>query len=677
MYNTAQLPVDYSRPTTPPLSGLPQNHQVVVNIQPRPMVQPYLHLIVGVCLLQLQQNANRNHLRMTLYNLCALNNWQNDDFYQYVTAVCEYAEYLQVNTGGNLEQVINQAAGELATIFSGLTYNTYPQLQQVMGPQLQGEINGLVQRYQQISSAISNWLNNQQWGGQQGQFAQPPQQWGGQPAAWGQQQGGWNQPQTAWGGARQNPGQFAMQQGAVPHHPPAGVGHQVTPPPREYRGVAGRGVSPQPEPVPVEEHVTFGANGVTRNPGRYGQSVMPSAAQPTAQPQTPTPPAEPPATAPSGPMLVPSYRSGVQKTFSSTQPYHVAYDPTKTALYHAIHPDGVVQEITKELAEAMDYEKHELQLTFPPKTNYDRKLAYIQPRWDAVSEAKTPAEIRAESDEFPEDESGWMETEEAVVVNEPLQAHSDVQAELMARYQLLKDGIRVIDEEPFSYHYYQLTPIYTESNHLGLLKGLESLGHFSEVALKLLTLRDRFGSVLWNLLNDRMTAHFNEVVERNMQLVGWEVESFVDDCDDFLALLEKKHGSSLIASLDNHTQDVVKASLHALRGERLGQYLDELSGATARDKEELAQHTLVLSELVSVTHVPWRASDLNLQFEGPTGALLESRFPELHKAVRTLFERVRKHGTPRHVLLKTKDHVTLKLYEGFIGTGFYLIGKGE
>lgn len=694
------LPVNPTQPMQQPIGGLPSNHGIQLNVNVSVNMQPYLTYIVGIVIGELETQAHRNPLRMTLYNLCAMNRWQNDDFAGLVLAVAEYAEF-KLATGQQTqpEQQIYTATQELCAIFSATNVPRYPELASMLDQQSQNEVNRLIQLGNQLIAQIDQWSGQgqyqqpapqQQWGQQQSQYQQQ-QAWGSQSPQGHQQTqwGGQSQPQQ-WGRQQQsNPGQFAMAnepqrantwsagsyaRGQNQHAPQQPQQNQ-----RQYGGIGKARVHNAEPEENLNEEVTFTGGHVERTV--HGRTIMPKAAFETRKSSRsfPTPHVVEEVKAaipnPEEPEVRYAATSGWKRTFTLERPYGMVYNPNTHVMLHVRYPDGTVLESLEEITEGMEYTNHELKPTFPKKGNYERAENRPAPRWKEIAEMKTMTEILAEQDTFPGEAAETIVSIDPIRMDNVNLAHSNYEAELLARCAMMKVGIELNEETGLEYRFRSITPVYTEDNVIGVIKALATQDSLKSLADKFSTVYRQLGDRLWTLINDRLTARFNEVLQCNLQLEGWRVDSFADDYLDMSSAILKQYGDGLLLALERQSGKIIQGVLDVLKGTDFGLYLEQLATATGQEKEVLNKHTLVLSELTSVTHVPWCAHDMEIQMDGSAGAVLETRTPALLEVIQGIVKRAKQSGEACQMYIKTHDNVTLKIYEGYIGKDFYLIGK--
>jgi hypothetical protein len=136
--------------------GLPHQPPFVPSINAG-QLQPLLPLITGMAILVLQNNAQKNPLRTFNYNLCARNQFQNEDFQSFLGAAIEYSEFIIATQRMPPEQAVEVACEELGAIFVALNARKYPALGQYIHPQLKIELDGLMQRFEEIRRNIDGY----------------------------------------------------------------------------------------------------------------------------------------------------------------------------------------------------------------------------------------------------------------------------------------------------------------------------------------------------------------------------------------------------------------------------------------------------------------------------------------------------------------------------------------
>lgn len=667
--------------------GLPYNppQQVVPQVQLRPLVQQAAVVAAGYLILELQNSAQKNPLRVFLYNQASQNGYVNQKFGQMYVGVLEYAEYLHVASNGRLglEQAIQQASQEICAIMTAVAVQEFPALQQACGLDQQAfhEIQRLLQHYGQITAALDRYfaqgMQQPQQGYQnfRGQPQQPmtnqysPQRHQPQP----QQQYNLNTGGGMWGGQAQQAGRRWDDQ---------------APPTSKDQG----SLKPRQPRKNVQEEFTSGQPTTSAQP-QGGTFDPPSNSFPDPfahiQGQAPQQPAAPAAPeAPVADELRPAKTSGWTPTFKAGK-INLLFNPTTHVLMHKRSSDGTVIEVLARKTPDVNYEQHELDPRFKPKReNNDDEEGKVVPHWDMVANmTDLPADTTESGDGDGEREVKDLPTPK--VVKDIAIVHSAHEGKLKAQLQLLSQDVLFKDLDVYEYTYNQVTPFLLPDNLIGTFKSMETVGNLQVLGQHFRQLADRLPAEVFTFINERMTRAVNEALACNMQLEGFGLSSFADDIDELLEAIteEDGYGPDLSNALNTRGAQLFRESCRVLWGDPYGDYMrDALVDVYGDGEEGVAltkkvfsgddkPHFLVFSEVTQVTHLPWNSNSMDLNYTGAAGAVLESQLPELYKAIKAIFVRSRKHDgvAVRHRTLVTTDGVTIHLHEGWLGTDFYLV----
>lgn len=163
MYNQQSngLPFPFNAIVQPFMNVQPGQPGFNFNLQVYPKLQPYLPYFATCCIEVLQNRANDNALRTLLFNRLANNRYQNDEFLGLVKTACELADFrMGQNPHQSIENVCMQSSAEATEITASYQIQQFPQLQQMLHPQLvQGAMNSLqtgTALMQQVAQYLAN-----------------------------------------------------------------------------------------------------------------------------------------------------------------------------------------------------------------------------------------------------------------------------------------------------------------------------------------------------------------------------------------------------------------------------------------------------------------------------------------------------------------------------------------
>lgn len=714
----------YQPPSTLPVSaqhvdqstfvnGLPYQCPFVPNIPCEPQQQQLLLLAAGYYRKALQDSAGKNAARIFSYNLNSLNQFQNDTYAQNVFGVLEYAECLIMTQGQPPEQAVANAAQELAGIMTAVYVQQYPELAHItfqQNPQGQQDVQRLLGTWQQIQGAVQNYKMMKQQQVQQQQFQ--PQGFGQMPQ---RQMGNFNTIQPMGGVVQQPYGMHAQPtfgiHGAqrVNHGAMAAATPQVAPQSRmaptatvtTTRG----GLQPRKPRSGIVEEFGEDAQGqavVERNPQYKGYHSAPDALAGKVARNTPIAQAHVPAPAPAptqapveqqythitdtgigivqkdplrpydeivldnGVVLRPALTSEWTRTFSLARPYAELYNPRTHVKFHARTPSGEVYEVIQEMKEAMEYINHEI----INRPRLAEQLAADGPKvgshWELVERMENLPEVPTEG----EATDVLTVSTDPLIFPDVLRAHSFAEAEILFHAYMAERGMDLVPKQPTEYYYNLVAPIFTQTPHLPFLRRLSNCTSLTQLADTLKEQLANTNSTYWLEVNRRVASHLNRVLEINMQLVGWGITNFAEGYADLCKMLTTDYSDRLVEILERHARSIIQGALGALSGDSLSEYFDRFPTKAGVDYSGLLTGTLVMSESVSVTTVPWTLSEFDADLTEAPALVKASTMPEFQAALAALVAR-----TPNfsHRYLLTSDREVVEVSEGYLDSNAYLV----
>lgn len=696
MFNTtyqpqSSLPVSAQQVVVQTFPTVPNQIPFVPNVQCDPNTQQFVPMVTGLYMKCLQDNAARGPSRIFALNMNGQNNWQNQVFFEALQGLMEYMEFLMVTQRMQPQFAAQQAVESYCKLMSAMYITQYPELQAGLTQQAGAEVQNVMAAFGMLDQNIKAYLAQKQQGAQlQNQlFNQQPQfnQFG--HAVQPQQGQQWNSMRPT------TPHHLAVASSPAPVHAPA-----VNPNLPSGRG----GLAPRRGGGTgiVQE---FGDNAlgqpvIETKPG-YARAYVPTPiegkvavnipiGQTHAAPPTYVQPPEPEythitdtgigviqanpdrpydaVTMDNGVEVRPALSSGWVRDFDPAKPYSELYDPTTHVKFHVRDATGKVHESVLEMKEDMQYINHELNKRRNTTTPLAADAARTEPHWASVERM---AKLPAASTEDLDPETRITLSKSPMVLPEMLQAHSFAESEILFRAHMAQRGMDILPQVPAEYYYDNVTPVFTGQDCLPLVQELASATSLVRLAEKL---REQFdkdeNKAYWYALNSKLTAHFNEVLEVNMQLVGWRVDSFCDDFVPMLDMLVEDYSETLVDKLEGAARKIITGTVDALFGETLKEYFAKLSNGDNEKTRELRGSTLVLSERVSVTTLNWRLSDFVGDITATPVMVKESAMPVFYNALKALVKRT---GGYRHRYLLTLDRQVVEVHEGYLGTDVYLI----
>jgi hypothetical protein len=716
------------------IHGLPQNVPFQINLTVQPAMQPMLGIIVGMTIKELQDNAPRNPIRTFYYNLMCVNGFLNQGFNELVVGVVDYAAHLMNRERMAAAAAIAKAASEVVSLMASVSIRSYPALINYIDPTVRAGAEewiargpSMMQAMQQPQGPVDAWGNP---------IRAPMQQ--PQVDAWGRPIGGqMGYPQQ--NNQRMNPGMMGISNNGAnmfsnansqqtyqqnnPNDdpeasfglqrrrrifnrqgPPEGMVDEIILTPESPEVNYTRAPMNHPEQavdlpplagtydeLPVMDrgatdtmildaagsviedqvfyqykdrmfdYVRFEGTNVEIIPAHLIETVL-DRMMPTAE-------ASGISDSDRKRDLAAAIRSW-QPTRTEDQPYRLAYNPEEQLLVYMKFPTGVVKEDILKWESTMDYMRNEIKPKLRSLIPADPDAPKVVANFDLLIGVSKVGPTLMSADTVPPPE----EVDVPYVVPEVL-ADVTITTSLDDVRQLAAlDSNTLLDANP-DYNpqcvecYSDIVhPFYTKSNYIEEVAGLSREPSIKRAIAKLKELGMTMDQKLWTALHDRFTAKVNHVLAYNLQ-TKYKIDSIIEDYDDLTAVLTKNFGKGIIEVIDNHAAEVITASFSVLSGERLEEYL-----AAYRPTGD-TEHALVLADRSSVTDVPWRVSDLGLEFD-QCGAISAGYLPSVHRGVSSVFARCDKmEGQFMHHYLTTLDGVILEIHRGWLGRDYFLISK--
>lgn len=716
---TGMLPV----PITPlnqqfavQMNQLPMNPPVVPNINIGAL-QQYLQPITGYSMGVVQQYAAKNALRSFLFNLLSRNGWQNPEFEQFVSGVAQLAELFGMTINGiQVEQAVQKAAEEMASmqacIYAAQNEQAFVQF---VDQRLANDIGVELRKYQTYQAQFQR-------------LAQP------QPAFGGGGMGGWPQQNTAVGRGYQ-PQQGRGVQFVGGNNAPRQMGQMWgnSPANNAVRGNSG-GMWGNPQDnsprfggstlgggaaggfggglgrrAQVEEVTLDAQGGDFRQFGTNQQGQFSELPQEPVVERRPITPASRQSSFQQGPSHVavsaesewpkvanplrpwdsvlmedgteirPAHISGWTKTVTEDQPYHLVYDPNQYMLFHVRLPNGDVQEKLYPRSEDMGYLDHELDPKLKAQVReveQEGSGQVVAPNW-GLAQALRPhplhaASVPASQESSEATESTDIPSDQPVVFEEVIQAHSLAEAEVKLSFLARGDEQLRGLKPPYEFYFDQITPITVEKNEINTVRQLADCQTYESLLNKLYEVKPRLPEAVWAAVDERLTKNLNEALEKNLTLEGWSIDSFFGDFEDLLAALRPVRGDLLVDTFVEYAPEVIHSALSVLSGESFAKYLRAARGDSENGKD-LGQHLLAFRDRTSVTYVPWKYSDLSLDLTHG-GLVPENDMPELYAALEAILARTLDLPvTFAHRYIVTADKKTLEVRRGYLGKDSILL----
>lgn len=577
---SAQLPVPYNGidPSTQN-PNLPQGNDRVPQIQLTPWMNQNQQIglfAIGLFRSVAQSAIGNSATHVAAYNLLSQNHFQNQLWPQWCQMVVELTEILIRGKNYQPDAAQKMAAQRVYEAFLGMTFNTYPQLQQVTDSKYWPGLQTALQIYQQVVNDINNFRQ----GGQQ------------QPAF---------QHQTAYGtpgGNQLPPISFSQPQqtynnnsygGGINNFQTSGNGPAMAHPSSYHQPQVGGsdsiGNSFYDEPAPTQplrpvEEISSDNTDYFGNPIQQEQKPMQSFTQQQQAPvieetDLPAPRSvdevvmDPTYYAPAGfkldinrPFDVIYSPGGVETrpaqtvdwevTVGDDMPWQQTADPSRFCLFYVRFPDGTVREKFVEWTQNMKYLDHELDAEL-------RRKAY-RPNGEVVA-SDTPISTIG-GDAAPEADVALMVQDghlkrsatPPVILATTFTGSTDLEVEMTVREELQNllevDFSKDIPMPAAEYRSTFLHPMNISKECFDKLSLIGDQEELSQVALMLreLVTQEILPVRYYRFINDRLTKAVNDVLTDGLTL-NLDITDF---CEDYLELedyLTRKKGENMVKVL--------------------------------------------------------------------------------------------------------------------------------
>lgn len=591
----AQLPVPYNGidPSTQN-PNLPQGNDRVPQIQLSPWMNQNQQIglfAIGLFRSIAQSAVGNSATHVAAYNLLTQNQFQNQLWPQWCQMVVELTEILIRGKNYQPEAAVKMAAQRMYEAFLGMTFTTYPQLQQVTDSKYWAGLQTATQIFQQVTNDIHNFRQ----GGQQQQFQQP--------VAYGTPGGNqlppinFSQPQQSYNTGGYNSGINNFQtsgNGPAMAHPSAYSQPHVG-------GSDSIGNSYYDEPAqaqplrPVEE-ISSDTTDYFGNPIQQEQKPMQSFNQQSQQAPVIEETDLPAPRSIDDVVMDPTYYTPQGFKLDINRPYDVIYspggvetrpaqlvdwevtigddmpwqqtaDPSRFCLFYVKFPDGTVREKFVEWTQNMRYLDHELDAEL-------RRKAY-RPNGEVVA-SDTPistigGDAAPEADVAVMVQDGHLKRSAVppVILATTFTGSTDLEVEMTVREELQNllevDFSKDIPMPAAEYRSTFLHPMNISKECFDKLSLIGEQEELSQVALMLreLVTQEILPVRYYRFINDRLTKAVNDVLTDGLTL-NLDITDF---CEDYLELedyLARKKGENMVKVLRGAYLNVLNKAMYLM-----------------------------------------------------------------------------------------------------------------
>ena len=636
------LPYNPVAITTPFISININQPTCVPNIQCDSRVQQYLPFISGLVACEIQNKAEMNHLRRFMFNQCAINNFNNNDFANVVSATVDYVTLTFLSNGApSVEAAVNKCVPEMVAMCCAYNLQVFQALQGYAPQEAVQDLNASIATFNRIAGDVAN-MKRQMGIGQQAMpqyqqpvFVQPQQQ--GFP-----QQGNFPQQQAI---PAFNRGQ---QQGATfntGNRPGMSLG------------------------APNNGRVTNEKYSNQQNAQQVLQQPFTPRAefQPVTQQQPQTQVLSQPVII-TEPILVDPLQESVNWKVGGLIPYVPAYNPFTHKLYFQIDVLGNTTPILKE--QSMDYEKHATATVFgkPPKNMDVKRIAVTLNRIaDGITEmSKEP------KTEIKEGEKVVKYVKEEWIAE---------MSESMLWFLSSLDRLRAAADNNTSsiYRVYGMVaePVVDANDLSNIIKNFSNSNTFIELREKLKASKDTIAPVLWTVCDFKITQAVNRVIRQNLSIPDMYIDSFTTDIESLITMFENDYGPAIKDAFVKHEANIIQ-SVFVLCDEAMTINLADGFIENYDFPEGKKPVITFVASNYSLTYLDCLSSELGLELFGklPSSVTLEYT-PVLYNLVKELFDDADKIGVFERHLIHTNDNRIMEATKGYIGSDianeFYLL----
>ena len=593
--------------------------------------------VAAMVAMELQNNAQRNPLRMFMFNMYAQNNFANNEFSALVVGALDYIA-LTMGSGQypSIETCAQFCVPRIVGLACAMLVMQYGALERYIDPSNVNNIRSDIQTFQSIcqqidgmKSQVNRQMNQQQMMGQQNQFSV--------------RSGYNNAPLGSTGNFGVNNNQQQQATGLFS----GGVS----------RGVFGNNAASAGASAGFDRYAD-------ENPKHILQ--QPFAAKPVTQEQ---PNSEIGVTKVIT-KEVAANDTDVEWTPSASYPYYPAHNPFMHKLIYTIENNRVIGcKVIDTEPTNMDYERHSLKSVFGP----------VPKEMDFSNAIKSFDQVRTGVIQLSEavyDDAEENKDKYDVFVKPGIIAETSLQqAWLNASLERLQNK----DAIPDVYRAFALIaePIVSEKDETEVIKSFGSSKTFIELREKMDSSVNEVSPGLWGSCNMKMTKTINRILKQGMGLPNLSIESFVTDIQDLIEHLGgKNYGEAIQEAFLKYQKDHIAATFQTMyeveAAELTTMFLDD------REFNEKADPKITyLANMYSLTLLNCRSYDLELQLnEGTASIVTKSLCPTMYRLLKGLFDDVEQHPErsmfDRH-LIRTTDSRVLECTKGHLGTDAYLL----
>lgn len=725
MVNMQPLPVPFDQIVGQPMQFSPQNpphcpQSVVAIGQLAPQAVP---IVAAALANYISQRAARDPVCTFVYNQQSQNNWCNNNWEQSVTVVYYYmAIALEKGFYTDFQVALQEGVQRYVQMLSAMAIATYPQLRQLVSPQMVEQASKVLPEIEQMMQQIDQRLRSGAVGAMPGGYPQQqyPQQGFPQQGYPQQQMGSFSMgmPQGMMPGAM--PATNPWIAGQMPYQTMA-YQNQLMQQANQQRSVFQSGM---PQPQSMAAFTTAGSSQVLTN--QFKTATVNLAAE--KYKDIPAKPFQPVEIAPAKTELQ-QYTGRGSSRYVDPQPVQQA--PQETQVLNMVGPQlfqlGPNEDPVKKIennkswllaackwkvdpkADMKDYWRPTAIQPMIPHVNVfthvlvavetglsghglskilyvvcnpnevgldrqdmDRIRHQLQPRWKETYEPSTNNTQGQETTTVtkaeppappPEKLEGILDDLNLIELN----MSSIEEAMTMTRYthEQLKGGVSRSSRADVT-----LKHVFVSAkDHMPFLTRLEKFTTFKEVAdaMKKYVAEDAEGNTLFIKKLDRyLTKHLNDVLMYNMSLPKVSVDSFMDDAGNLLGPIEQAFGSYFSNILKEREKEFIQRILKPV------EYTDiQVNVVNSDDDTEIENDkgtkVFGLNQNVVVTYLDIMSKDLLIgEAINQPRVVYRDNLPQLYDVIDEIANKLKDRPIVKSIIL-TKDDAIYEVVEGYAG----------
>lgn len=640
MFTTAQnqLRFDPNQRYWGYLSINPHAPPYVPNIQPPlPQMGQWMPLICGTLAARIQQAADENALRRTVFNMAGENQFGNAYFDAMSTMAIELATYIMVQERAAPDVAVDKATELVHDYFTAANVREYRVLEQYLGdPNMRNAIQGTIQNFDNTANILKNFMNQLR----------------------GQHGGGYQQAQNShFNGSAQSHGYAPVTSYADGQS--GGGNNSFTGGSSIFEPIAGK-TSNTPAPAAQPASATYSQ--WNNAPDNAQQAVAAAVQAPLEESAVPSVAALPSNWVPN----------------LSTEAYFYAYDPQVWNASLLVMSNGTTlpDYTLKTQEEQMDFNRHATPNVFGNVPDF----------LDVTQAAKTMQNIHAgvkrlNDEVLEEPQEGDVTTIKTMVAPDWLFATSEADAWMRA-------GLTRLQIEPGSDGMPDVYRVYARvaeavvgnSDESDTIRALVKTKTLLGLREKMTSLGGEMSTALYNTVNLRMTDMVNRKVLHELGLKKVEIGNFHDDIGELIEYLKNKFGD-LVKTAFLRTQESDIAKTLQVLGADVAQAESDIILRDLKFPETQKPAITFVASNYSLTYLDCLSWELGIVVSDEIPVKLSYELtPLFYDLVKGSFLDADRHETEdvkslaiARVLMRTKDGRVFECTRGALADESYLI----